>query len=205
MSVSPFTHPADDSELAETIRSLEQRGFTAEIVDDLDAARGAVLARIPTGASVMTHTSATLTETGLATAVNASGLYESARNKIAKLDRETQVREIRAIGGQPDFSLGSAHAITRDGVLLVASASGSQHAAYAYGAANVILVVGAQKLVPDADTARKRILEHSLPLESARAKDAYGQPSFIGKLLEIHREPVPGRIHIVLIRQAVGF
>jgi hypothetical protein len=33
---------------------------------------------------------------------------------------------------------------------------------------------------------------------------AYGQNSAVGKILEIHQER-PGRIHVVLIRQPVGF
>jgi hypothetical protein len=43
-----------------------------------------------------------------------------------------------------------------------------------------------------------------LVLEDARAIAAYGQHSSVGKILEIHQE-LPGRIHIVLIRQVVGF
>ena len=54
------------------------------------------------------------------------------------------------------------------------------------------------------DAAHQRIREHSLPLEDARAYAAYGQNSRVGKILEIHQED-PGRIHIVLIRQQVGF
>ncbi|MDX6621112.1 MAG: hypothetical protein QOK36_3498, partial [Gaiellales bacterium] len=37
-----------------------------------------------------------------------------------------------------------------------------------------------------------------------RAYAAYGQNSFVGKILEIHQE-LPGRIHVTLIRQVVGF
>jgi hypothetical protein len=96
------------------------------------------------------------------------------------------------------------HAITRDGALVIASASGSQLASYVRGAANVIFVVGAQKLVTDAAAARERIIEHSLKLDDARAYAAHGQNSYIGKILEIHQE-MPGRIHVVLIRQSVGF
>jgi hypothetical protein len=73
-----------------------------------------------------------------------------------------------------------------------------------WGATNVILVVGAQKLVSTAEAARERIFEYSLPLEDARAYAAYGQNSFVGKILEIHQE-FPDRIHVVLIRQVVGF
>jgi hypothetical protein len=96
------------------------------------------------------------------------------------------------------------HAVTRDGTLVIASASGSQLASYAWGAANVIFVIGAQKLVPDLDAARQRIYQHSLKLEDARAQAAYGQHSYVGKVLEIHQE-LPGRIHIVFIRQPVGY
>jgi acyl-CoA hydrolase len=163
-----------------------------------------VLARIPHGASVMTNTSMTLTQAGIDDAINDGGPYDSARNKMATLDFATQLQEMKEVGGQPDYALGSVHAITRDGTLVIASASGSQLVSYAWGAANVIFVIGGQKLVPTAAAARERIFEHSLKLEDARAYAAYGTNSFVGKILEIHQE-LPGRIHVVLVRQSVGF
>jgi acyl-CoA hydrolase len=200
-----FTSLPDEHVLAATVVALEEHGFSVEVVDDLDAARAAVLARIPEGSSVMTNTSVTLAETGIADAINdGGGRWESARNKMFALDFATQAQEMKAIGGQPDYALGSVHAITADGTLVIASASGSQLASYAWGAANVIFVVGAQKLVPTLDAAHQRIYQHSLPLEDARAQAAYGQHSQVGKVLEIHQE-LPGRIHIVVIRRQVGF
>jgi acyl-CoA hydrolase len=199
-----FTALPDAQDLAATVVALEEHGFSVEVVDDLDGARTAVLARIPAGSSVMTNTSVTLTETGIADAVNDGGSYESARNKMFALDFETQAQQMKAIGGQPDYALGSVHAVTRDGTLVIASASGSQLASYAWGAANVIFVVGAQKLVSDLDAAHQRVYQHSLKLEDARAQAAYGQHSYVGKVLEIHQE-LPGRIHIVLVRQPVGY
>jgi hypothetical protein len=199
-----FTVLPDEHVLSATVIALEEHGFSVEIVDDLDAAREAVLSRIPAGSSVMTNTSVTLAETGLADAVNDGGQYESARNKMFALDFATQAQQMKVIGGQPDYALGSVHAVTRDGTLVIASASGSQLASYAWGAASVIFVVGAQKLVPTLEAAHQRIYQHSLKLEDARAMAAYGQHSSVGKVLEIHQE-LPGRIHIVLIRQVVGF
>jgi acyl-CoA hydrolase len=200
-----FTTLPDEPTLEATIVALEEHGFSVEVVDDLDAAREAVLARIPEGSSVMTNTSVTLAETGIADAINdGGGRWESARNRMLALDFVTQAQQMKAIGGQPDYALGSVHAITRGGTLVIASASGSQLASYAWGAANVILVVGTQKLVPTLEAAHQRIYQHSLPLEDARAQAAYGQHSQVGKLLEIHQE-LPGRIHLVLIRQPVGF
>jgi acyl-CoA hydrolase len=199
-----FTALPDAQELAATVVALEEHGFSVEVVDGPDDARTAVLARIPEGSSVMTNTSVTLTETGIADAINDGGPYESARNKMFALDFETQVQQMKAIGGQPDYALGSVHAVTHDGTLVIASASGSQLASYAWGAANVIFVIGAQKLVPGLDAARERIYQHSLKLEDARAQAAYGQHSYVGKVLEIHQE-LPGRIHIVLVRQPLGY
>ena len=200
-----FTTLPDEHALQATVVALEEHGFSVEVVDDLDAARETVLARIPDGSSVMTNTSVTLAETGIADAINDSdGRWESARNKMFALDFATQAQEMKAIGGQPDYALGSVHAITADGTLVIASASGSQLASYAWGAANVIFVAGAHKLVPTLEAAHQRIYQHSLKLEDARAQAAYGQHSQVGKVLEIHQE-LPGRIHIVLIRQQVGF
>jgi L-lactate utilization protein LutC len=199
-----FAALPDDETLAETVVRLEEHGFSVEVVDDLDAARRAVLARIPEGSSVMTNPSVTLQETGIAQAIDNGGPYESARTKGLALDHATQLQEIKAIMGQPEFALGSVHGITRDGTLVIASALGSQLASYAWGAANVIFVVGAQKLVRDLDAAHERIYQHSLKLEDARALEAYGKNSRVGKILEIHQED-PGRIHVVLIRAAVGF
>jgi hypothetical protein len=199
-----FTALPGDHALSATVVALEEHGFSVEVADDLDAAREAVLARIPRGSSVMTNTSVTLADTGIADAINDSGPYDSARNKMFALDFATQAQEMKAIGGQPDYALGSVHAVTHDGTLVIASASGSQLASYAWGAANVIFVVGAQKLVPTLEAAHERIYQHSLVLEDARAIAAYGQHSSVGKILEIRQE-LPGRIHIVLIRQVAGF
>ncbi len=199
-----FSAQPDEQTLAATVVALEEHGFSVEVVDDLGAAREAVLVRIPQGSSVMTNTSVTLTETGIADAINDGGPYESARNKMFALDFATQAQEMKAIGGQPDYAIGSVHAVTHDGTLVIASASGSQLASYAWGAASVIFVIGAQKLVPTLEAAHQRVYQHSLPLEDARAQAAYGQHSSVGKVLEIHQE-LPGRIHVVLIRQPVGY
>ena len=199
-----FTALPDHQTLDATVVALEEHGFSVEVVEDLDAAREAVLARIPEGSSVMTNTSVTLQETGITEAINDGGPYESVRNTMMTLDFATQTQQMKAIAGQPDYALGSVHAVTRDGTLFIASASGSQLASYAWGATNVIFVVGAQKLVPTPDAARERIFQHSLKLEDARALVTYGQNSSVGKILEIDQEQ-PGRIHIVLIRQTVGF
>src|SRR5207244_5952561 len=93
-----FTTLPDEHTLQATVVALEEHGFSVEVVDDLDAAREAVLARIPQGSSVMTNTSMTLTEAGIADAINDGGPYDSARNKMAELDFATQRSEERRVG-----------------------------------------------------------------------------------------------------------
>jgi hypothetical protein len=200
-----FTTLADDETLARTVLALEEHGFGVEVADDLGDARERVLKRIPHGATVMTNTSVTLQETGIEAAINSpDSPYDAARTKMMTLDFQTQQAEIKAIASGADYVLGSVHAITADGALAIASASGSQLGAYAWSAPNVILVAGTQKLVPTVQDAHDRVAEHSLKLEDVRAQAAYGQHSYIGKLLEIRQE-LPGRIHLVLVRQLVGF
>src|SRR6266496_3750095 len=118
-----FTTLPDEETLAATVVALEEHGFSVEVVDDLDAAREAVLARIPEGSSVMTNTSVTLQETGIEEAINVGGPYDSVRNRMLALDYATQAQEMKAIAGQADFALGSVHAVTHEGAVVIVSAS----------------------------------------------------------------------------------
>jgi L-lactate utilization protein LutC len=74
--------------------------------------------------------------------------YDSVRVKLAKMNRETQNREMIKMGAVPQYILGSVHAVTEDGKVVVASNTGSQLAPYAASAEHVIWVVGTQKIVP---------------------------------------------------------
>ena len=159
---------------------------------------------IPEGATVYTATSRTLDELGVSDHIRRASRHGATRTHTETLDPATQMSDFRRHVSTMDVVVGSVHAITDDGLVVAASASGSQLASYAFGADRVVWVVGAQKVVPDLDTALDRIERHSLPLESERLQEVYGMPSFIGKELVIHREQ-PGRIHVLLLEAAIGF
>ena len=74
-----FTTLPDEHALQATVVALEEHGFSVEVVSDLDAARQAVLARIPEGSSVMTNTSVTLDQTGIADAITTAAAGTSRR------------------------------------------------------------------------------------------------------------------------------
>jgi hypothetical protein len=103
-----FTTLPDEQTLADTVVALEEHGFSVEVVDDLDAAREAVLARIPEDSSVMTNTSVTLQGTSIADAIDGGGPYESARDGMFALDFATELPEMKAIAGQPKSDRGAA-------------------------------------------------------------------------------------------------
>ncbi|MFG2042409.1 LUD domain-containing protein [Dactylosporangium sp. NPDC048998] len=200
-----FTDPAPAERLERAATSLMANGFTAEILDDAAAARTRVKDLIPEGASVFTAASETLRLSGIDEDINASGRYQALKPRLLAMDRATGADEIRRLAATPDVVVGSVAALTETGSLVVASASGSQVPAYGGGAARAIWIVGAQKVVPDLSTALRRVEDHALPLESARAQVAYGQPSAINRLLVLNAELHPGRGTVLLLREAIGF
>lgn len=201
----PFTDPAPADRLERAAAALTVHGFTVEILDDLAAARSRVAELIPPGAAVFTAASETLRLSGIEQDVNAGDTYEAIRPQVLALDRATGADRIRKLLASPDVAVGSVAAVTETGSLVIASGSGSQLPAYAGGAARAIWVVGAQKIVPDLETALRRVEEHCLPLETARTMAAHGWPSAVNRLLVLNAEFVPGRGTVLLLRKAVGF
>jgi ketosteroid isomerase-like protein len=204
LPTNPFTDPAPAERLERAAGALRTNGFIVEILDNA-AARPRIQDLIPAGASVFTAASETLRLSGIDADINTSGRYHAIKPRVLAMDRATRADEIRQLLASPDVVVGSVAALTETGSLVAASASGSQLPSYAGGAALAIWVVGAQKVVPDLDTAMRRVQEHALPLESVRAQTAYGMPSAINRLLVLNAEPHPGRGIVLLLRQAAGF
>ena len=200
-----FADPAATQRLERAAAALTAHGFAVEILADAVAARTRIKDLIPEGASVFTGASETLRLSGIEEDINNSGRYEAIRPRGLAMDRATQMDEIRRMLASPDVIVGSAAALTETGSLVVASASGSQLPGYAGGSACAIWIVGAQKVVPDLSTALRRVEDHCLPLESARAQVAYGCPSAINRILILNAEPHPGRGTVLLLREAIGF
>jgi L-lactate utilization protein LutC len=200
-----FADLATDASLQTTAERLTENGMTAHIVESGAEALRLALELIPDDAEVFTATSQTLEEIGLPAAIESSARLRSVRSVLREMDMATQWHEMRALGARPDVIVGSVHAVTEQGEVVVASASGSQLGPYAGGAGKVIWVVGSQKIVPTLQDAMRRVEEYALPLEDARAWLAYGQGSFIGKVLTFYREAMPGRVNVILVKEKLGF
>ena len=197
---------ADTDVVERTMAALKANGINAQFVATAAEARQKVRELLPEGAEVMNMTSQTLEATGIAADILQSGRYNAVLNQWARWDPATHAKEMRQTGAVPDWAVGSVHAVTAEGQVVVASASGSQMPAYVFGAGHVVWVVGIQKIVPDLDAAFKRVYDYVLPLESERAHEAYGVPgSFVAKLLVLNKEFQPGRISMILVNQVLGF
>jgi L-lactate utilization protein LutC len=196
---------ASDDVINKTEQALTANGFRVTVAANGTTAKEAVLAAIPKGAEVFTATSQTLEKLGLNEIFNQSGDYNAIMPKlVALMGDPTKKQEQRKMGAAPDYVVGSVHALTQDGHALIASQTGSQLPAYAYGAGQVIWVVGAQKIVKDMNQAYERLEQYVFPLEDARAKVAYGSGSSINKVLVYNKE-ANNRVHIIIIKEAWGF
>lgn len=199
---------ADEESINKTIEALKANGIEAKFVENGEEAKREVLELIPKGGEVMTMSSTTLDAIGLSDQINKKGSkFKPVRDRLYAMDRATQAQEMNRLGAAPQYSVGSVHAVTEDGHILIASNTGSQLPAYAYGSSHVIWVVGAQKIVKNTEEGLKRIYEYILPLESERANKAYNitTGSFVSKLLIVNRELNKGRIMVIFVGEKLGF
>lgn len=198
---------ADRQSIDRTIKALATNGIDAKFVETGEEAKEEVFKIIPEGAEVMTMSSVTIDTLGISKEVQEGGKYNSVKNKLNSMDRETQGEEMLKIGSAPEWSVGSVHAVTEDGHAIITSNTGSQLPAYAAGSPHIIWVVGTQKIVKNDAEAIKRIYDYVLPLESERLNKLYNLTvgSFVSKVLIINREIKPGRITLIFVGEKLGF
>jgi acyl-CoA hydrolase len=195
----------NDARVKRATAALEANGMKVLRAADAAEAKRKVLDLIPDGSEVHHGASKTLEVSGIVEAIEKSGRYEYLRPRIWSMDRKTQADEIRRLSAAPDVMLGSVHAVTETGSLIVASMGGSQLGPYVSGAGRVILVVGTQKIVSDLEEGLRRVNDYAFPLEDARAQLAYGIHSAVNKVLIINREVIPDRITVVFVDEVLGF
>ena len=200
-----FAQLASDEQVHHTIQALKANGMDATLANNGNEARRLVLDLIPDGAEVFTASSQTLNNLGIADEIEQSGRFDNIRAKFIELYQQNKTDEMRKLGASPDIVVGSVHAITEQGEVLIASGSGSQLSGYVYGAGRVIWVVSTKKLVRDVDEGLRRIAEYSFPLEDARLREVYGKPSSLNKILLINKEFQAGRISVILLKEDLGF
>jgi LUD domain len=199
-----YTIPAGSTQREALATRLRERNFAVLAVADADAARAAVLALLPEGA-----------EGALRQVQDAPGCRDIRRaHKIrpVQLPPGAPAPDGPRNPGRPDPQAGRRAGLRarqrpggdRAGQLVAASGSGSQIGPYASGAAQLILVIGAQKVVPDLDAALRRIAEHIQPYEDMRLRELTGEGTQLARVLILERDFRPGRTTIILVREPIG-
>ncbi len=204
-----FSSLANEQTIAKTVEAVSARGVSVEVVDTRINALARVKALIPAGSTVQTGASLTLREIGFEDLlVSKDHPWQNLKDAIlAEKDpaRQTLLRRQATLA---DYFLGSVHAISQTGEIVVASMTGSQLGSYAYAARNVIWVAGAQKITATLDEAIRRVREYVLPHEDERMRKSSGgkMGSMIGKLLIFEREApfLARRVTLLLVKESLG-
>lgn len=202
-----YTKIALDEVIAKVAEALSARNITPIIVDTKEAALEEIKKLIPTGGSVMNGSSTTLQEVGFVDYLKAGehGWNNVHENILNEQDPVKKAR-LRKESVLADYFLGSVHAVTEAGQLVIVSASGSQMPSYAFTSDNVIWVVGAQKIVPTLNDAMARIQDYVIPLEDVRVKGVGYPGTTLARTLIIEREIMPHRhLTIIFVKEKLGF
>jgi len=198
---------ASDAAIEKTRAALTEKKYKVSVVDSPAAALALLTSaeNLPQNASVAFGGSITLEEVGFINAVKARGDLKNYRAEafaaMAKGDYPGSSK-IRTDGmNNADYFYSSVTALTEDGVIVSADASGTRVGPLTHGAKLIVLVVGANKIVPDLNAGLARLEEYVVPIESAHMREAYKIPgTALNNLVVIKGSMAPQRFHIVLIK-----
>lgn len=203
-----FKTLATPESISKTLVSLTANMFQPIQVASKEEALEKIRELIPEGASVMNGASETLREIGLIEVLKTKNHpWRNLHDSIIEETDSAKQGQLRRESVLSDYYLGSVHALTEEGELVISSNSGSQLPHLAFTSPNLILVVGAQKIVPTLTDAFKRIEEYVIPLEEARMKEVYGFGTTHAKTLILRREnPMIGRkVYVLIVNENLGF
>ncbi len=199
---------ASPESIQKTMVALKENNFEPILVDSKEEALAKIQELIPEGASIMNGSSKTLGEIGY-TELLKKGKHEWNNLHSAILAESDPAKQahLRRQSVLSDFYIGSAHAISETGEIVIASNSGSQLPHIVFTSPNVVFVVGANKITPSLTEALRRLKEHVLPLEDVRMKEAYGFGTTHTKTVILHKEnsALKRKVYVIIVKESLGF
>ena len=193
------------------IKGLESRNMTGYYAADKEEALEKALELIPRGSSVTMGGCMSAVEIGLVNAVKNDDYKFIDRN--AAPDRHAA--ELEAYDA--DVYLASANAITEDGVIVNIDGNANRVSCIAYGPKKVIFIVGMNKICDDVDGAMKRARNVAAPVNAQRfglstpcsktgaCMDCKSPDTICCQFLITRFSKHPGRIHVILVNDNLGF
>lgn len=197
---------ATEAQLEKTAAALETKGIKTYIVSNKQEALEQVRALINAGAEVMTGSSVTLEQIGFVDLLKSGNHpWKNLKDAIVKEENKTKQSEMRKQASLSEYFLGSVHGLSEDGQFVVGSNSGSQIPSYSFTSPNVIWVVGTQKIVPDLDSAIKRLREYVVPKEDLHMKSLGFPGTNLSWMLVFNKSIMPRNLHMILVKEELGF
>jgi hypothetical protein len=207
-NVQKYTELAADESINRVVEGLKTRNFNSIVVETGFQAVDNLKKLIPKGASIMNGSSTTLQEIGFIDYLKSNDHgWNNLHEAIVAEQDPTKQSLLRKQSLASDYYLGSVHALTEGGEILIASNTGSQLPNIAYGSQNVIFIVGAQKIVKDLPAGFERLANYVVGLEDQRMQKAYGMGTKHNKTLILHGESAfTGRkITLIIVKEKLGF
>lgn len=187
---------------------LGERGLEVFTVDNRALALAKVKELIPRGASVNNGSSTTLEEIGFVDYLKGDthGWNNLHAAVLAGKDPVKQA-QLRKESVFADYYIGSVHALSQSGEMLIASASGSQLPSIVFTSPNLIFVVGAQKITATYEDALERLKNYVVPLEDKRMKSVGMGGTVLAKMVTFFHEPafMGRKVHVILVKEKLGF
>ena len=196
------------------IKGLERRNMTGEYCATREEALEAAKRFLVPGSSVSWGGTATLEEIGFVEAMRASQCRVLDRH--ASSDPE-EVREIYRQILFCDTYFMSSNAITMDGILVNIDGNGNRVASLAFGPSKVVVVAGMNKVTTDLDSAIQRARNTAAPANATRfglstpcaslgkCANCQNEDCICCQVVVTRRSRIPGRIHVILVGEELGF
>jgi len=193
------------------IKGLGSRNMTGHYAEDKNAALELALSLIPKGSSVTMGGCMSAHEIGLVDALK-SGDY----NFIDRDEYEDK-RAAMLDAYDADLFITSANAMSDDGVIINIDGNANRVSAIAQGPRKVLMIVGMNKICPDADTAMKRARNVAAPANVQRfglatpcaklgtCMDCKSPDTICCQFLITRYSRHADRIHVILVNEDLGF
>ena len=193
------------------IKGLESRNMTGYYAATREDALAKALEIIPEGSTIGMGGSVSAAEIGLVDAVKNGNYNFIDRSQYAD-QREAYLKTCDA-----DFFLASVNAMTEDGVLINIDGNSNRVSAIAHGPKHVLFIVGINKVCKDVDSAMKRARNVAAPINAQRfglstpcaqtgsCFNCKSPDTICCQFLITRYSRHPGRIHVILVNDNLGF
>jgi len=149
------------------VEALKKRGFNAFYAETQTQAKEVVLKEISPGATVGVGGSVTVRGMGIVDDLKARG-NKIIDHWVAPSMLSEEDFQLRRAQQTSDVFITSTNAITLEGQLVNTDGGGNRVNAMVFGPKKAIVVAGANKIVPDLDSALRRIKEIVVPMNCKR-------------------------------------